>query len=295
MPVKTKIRRSHHRVRHKERRTKGFLKVYAPYIPLVLIVGLGITLGSHNEIRSSYSQVAGYATDTNDAGLLSETNKMRAAEGIPELSFNSKLDKAAQLKAQDMAAQNYWAHNTPEGKEPWVFIDMSEYKYAKAAENLAYGFEDSKSTVSAWMNSPGHRANLMDPELQEVGFGVIDIPNYLGKGPETVVVAMYGDPVGGQSAEVQITGASENQAAKESKDISLIQLFTDGKAPWSGFAVGLIIGSSIMYFAIVHVRGLKKTLERSERYVIKHPLFDITMVGLLILAFIAGQTVGSVY
>lgn len=295
MPLKTKAPR-HHVSHKKEKRTKHFLKVYAPYIPLLVIVGCGIALSSHNEITSFNGSVKSYATNTSDQGLLTETNKRRASEGLQPLTYNPLLDQAAQAKADDMKARNYWAHNTPDGREPWTFIAQANYKYLKAAENLAYGFDNSNSTLNGWMNSPGHRANVMDPELREVGFGISNVENYQNNGEETVVVAMYGQTLNsGTAVALPVNETPITVAAAKPTNITAIQSLTQGRAAWSGFAIGILIGSIIMYLVVTHARMLRAVLRRSERFVVHHPVFDITMVALLTLAAIASQTVGTIY
>lgn len=296
MPLKSKSNRTHHVAHRKERRTKRFLKVYAPYIPLLVIVLSGLWLSAHQELRDIRGSVASYATDMSDSGLLEATNSRRSAEGLAPLKFNNQLDTAAQSKAKDMAQKNYWSHNTPDGREPWVFIEGVQYKYRKAAENLAYGFTTSPATVNGWMNSPGHRANIMDPELREVGFGVIDIPDYQGKGPQTLVVAMYGQPaVLDDSIQLPVKSDASPVAAQKPQKISIIQSLTAGKAPWSTFIIGVVTGGVVMYLTVKHARVLRRSLITSERFVIHHPLFDVTLVALLILAFIAGQNIGNIY
>jgi hypothetical protein len=126
--------------------------------------------------------------------LLDDTNTQRINNGVAALALNGLLDNAAQAKANDMAARDYWSHNTPDGQTPWTFMDAAGYKYQLAGENLAYGFATAADTLTGWMNSPGHRANILNGGYTEVGFGYINIANYQGTGPETLVVAMYGAP-----------------------------------------------------------------------------------------------------
>src|SRR5690606_3424397 len=116
------------------------------------------------------------------------------ANGKAALSLNDKLNAAAQAKAEDMKARNYWSHNTPDGQEPWVFFDAQGYIYKKAGENLAYGFATSTETVTGWMNSPSHKANLLDGAFTEVGFGFANSENFVSTGNETIIVAMYAQP-----------------------------------------------------------------------------------------------------
>lgn len=96
------------------------------------------------------SPVLAYATSIGNTGLLSATNQRRAAAGVGALSINSKLNQAAQAKANDMASRNYWAHNTPEGNPPWTFITNAGYSYDKAGENLACGFDESNDVITGW-------------------------------------------------------------------------------------------------------------------------------------------------
>jgi hypothetical protein len=135
--------------------------------------------------------------------LLSATNAQRQQNGVANLKLNDKLTSAAQAKANDMIARNYWSHNTPDGQEPWVFFTNAGYNYQKAGENLAYGFATSGDTVTGWMNSPPHRENLLDSTFTEVGFGFANGNNFNSSGQETVVVAEYGEP--------QVLAASNNQ------------------------------------------------------------------------------------
>src|SRR5947209_5774678 len=126
--------------------------------------------------------------------LLAYSNNQRAAAGEGYLSLNGALDSAAQAKANDMVAENYWGHYSPSGASPWTFISNAGYGYSAAGENLAYGFASSADVITAWMNSAEHRANLLNGGYVDVGFGIANSPDYVGTGPETIVVAEYGTP-----------------------------------------------------------------------------------------------------
>lgn len=99
------------------------------------------------------------------------TNAARADEGRAPLVRNSLLDEAAQLKADDMAAEGYFAHWSPEGVSPWHWFEVAGYSYKHAGENLAVHFTDSGEVVDAWLNSPTHRENIMDEKFTEIGIG----------------------------------------------------------------------------------------------------------------------------
>jgi hypothetical protein len=181
----TKRHGRHHKHSHK------YAKVYAPYLPLVISIIASIFLSFY---RPGAGNTLAYATEISASGLLSATNSQRVANSVGSLSLNGQLNAAAQSKANDMVARNYWSHTTPDGQQPWVFIDATGYKYSKAGENLAYGFATSSETVSGWMNSPAHKANMLDTAFTEVGFGYANSSDFNGDGEETVVVAMYAKP-----------------------------------------------------------------------------------------------------
>ena len=138
-----------------------------------------------SSFRSHYPLVLGVTADITPEKLLTLTNQVREKNGLSVLSMDSELSIAAQNKASDMLSQNYWAHNAPDGKTPWVFIKAAGYNYVYAGENLARGFDNTDSVVNAWMASPTHRANVLSQNYKDVGFAVVK-----GKlnGEETVLV-----------------------------------------------------------------------------------------------------------
>ena len=184
---------------------------------MAVIVTLGILLNTW--IGSLNRTVLGYATNISVTGLLDGTNQQRNANGLGSLSLNNTLSQAAQAKAADMSANDYWSHNSPSGATPWTFIGATGYAYQTAGENLAYGFTTSSDTITGWMNSPGHKANILHTSFSEVGFGIIDIANYQGKGPQTLVVAMYALPAASQTAPAPTatTGATTHGTTRRSR------------------------------------------------------------------------------
>ncbi len=169
-----------------------YAQAYWPYLPIIAILVFGFFANSW--LSKVHRSVLGYATDMSAQALLDGTNSQRAANGEAGLTMNGLLTQAAQNKANDMAARNYWSHNTPDGQTPWTFISATGYSYQRAGENLAYGFATSADTITAWMNSSEHRANILNTYYQEVGFGIVNIPDYQNSGPQTLVVAMYAQP-----------------------------------------------------------------------------------------------------
>jgi uncharacterized protein YkwD len=197
------------------RHDKAYHKAYWPYLPMIAVLIAGFFINNSSAIPG-HRAVLGYATDMSISGLLSGTNTQRLNNGESALALNGLLDNAAQSKANDMAARDYWSHNTPDGQTPWTFITAAGYSYSLAGENLAYGFATSADTITGWMNSPGHRANILNAGYTEVGFGIVNIPNYQGTGPETLVVAMYAAPAAQPAPAPAPTPAPTAKAATPS-------------------------------------------------------------------------------
>ena len=138
------------------------------------------------------SNILGYATDITIQKLYELTNYERQKYNLPPLNYNEKLSAAAYQKALDMFNKNYWAHFGPNGETPWRFILNSGYQYEYAGENLAKNFLFSQNVVSAWINSPTHRENILRKEYTDIGLAVVN--GNLNGEPTTLVVQMFGKP-----------------------------------------------------------------------------------------------------
>jgi len=178
------------------------------------IIFLLLTSFFIQKLRVTFPSVLGVKAEISLQELLTLTNKERQNNGIAPLAFNDKLTDAAAKKADDMFEYDYWAHNSPSGKTPWVFIKSSGYKYVYAGENLARGFSTTEDVIKAWMtSSAGHRENMLSSNYQDVGFAV-----KLGKlnGEETVlIVEELGNlniPIA-RNKTAEIATASQTQAA----------------------------------------------------------------------------------
>jgi len=99
------------------------------------------------------------------------TNEERSRVAARPLARSELLDQAADLKAEDMARGQYFSHDSPTGVTPWFWFKVVGYTYAHAGENLAVYFSDSDEVVQAWMDSPTHRANIVNGTYQEIGIG----------------------------------------------------------------------------------------------------------------------------
>ena len=99
------------------------------------------------------------------------TNAERAKAGCGPLSVNATLTAVAQAHSQDMATNDYFDHNSQDGRTPFDRMTAAGYRYSTAAENIAAGQRTPQDVMTAWMNSPGHRANILNCALKEIGVG----------------------------------------------------------------------------------------------------------------------------
>src|SRR3989344_2169737 len=179
-----------------------------------LIVGMATSIQDRLVLRSdSWAAVV-------KSALVDLTNKNRIAQKIPFLKINPVLEQAAALKAQDMSQKGYFAHVSPEGKTPWYWLDQVIYDYTYAGENLAINFFDSKEVADAWMNSPAHRANMVNKNFKEIG---IALARGIYQNQETVfVVQFFATPVKASisSASIPVKIQKSNLSSVAIKSLS---------------------------------------------------------------------------
>ncbi len=126
------------------------------------------------------------------ANIVDLTNAARRSLGIAELRANPVLSQAATAKAEDMVLDQYFAHNSPDGKTPWSWIKGAGYDYRYAGENLAVHFTTAEGVTEGWLASPTHRENIASAKFTEVGIGIAR-GTYQGV-DSTFVVQMFGTP-----------------------------------------------------------------------------------------------------
>ena len=283
--------RHHSNLRPKHKHTKDFLKIYWPYMPLLIFMFLILSLVSPWNYLNN-KQILGYATNISSDGLLSETNIQRNKTGAKQLTISPRLNEAAQAKAQDMVNRNYWSHQTPDQQEPWAFITATGYTFQKAGENLAYGFNNNGQVVAGWMNSPTHKMNMLDKAFDEVGFGVANATNFTNNGKSTVVVALYA-----KKSSVSAAGSLPSTTTThnvQSKTINRLESYTNGAMPWLTYIVGIITGGALMFIIIKHGIALKRQIAKSERFIIRHPLVDATLLAIVIVGILLTRQAGII-
>jgi uncharacterized protein YkwD len=132
-----------------------------------------------------------FFADISKNDLVYLLNQSREQAGLNPLSENAKLDQAAYLKALDMVQKGYFAHQSPQGVTPWFWFSQAGYRYSYAGENLAIGFINSKDLFNAWLNSPEHKANVLNPNYKDIGTAFLQ---GFGNNGAIVVVQLFGAP-----------------------------------------------------------------------------------------------------
>jgi uncharacterized protein YkwD len=130
----------------------------------VVIAALPLAAG---EYRPGHIQIT-------PESVLAEMNAYRAQFHLAPLQFDSRLAAAADDRMRDMEELAYWSHESPDGRSPFMWLRMRNYPYQNAGENLAAGFETCEVLVDAWMESKGHRDNILSENYTECGIAVID-------------------------------------------------------------------------------------------------------------------------
>ncbi|WP_370876214.1 CAP domain-containing protein [Neobacillus ginsengisoli] len=106
------------------------------------------------------------------------TNNERRKNGLPALKADSSLSKVAQVKSNDMQAKHYFSHTSPTYGSPFDMMRDFGVTYKSAGENIAMGQTTAQQVVTAWMNSEGHRKNILSPNYTNIGVGFTQSGNY---------------------------------------------------------------------------------------------------------------------
>jgi uncharacterized protein YkwD len=115
-----------------------------------------------------------YATDITVESVIAQLNFERAAKKLPPLRHDDRLAVAAADRIRDMEDQGYWAHVGPDGNSPFRWLKPHGYNFWFAGENLASGFETAEVMVEGWMESKGHRDNILSPMYADCGIAILE-------------------------------------------------------------------------------------------------------------------------
>ncbi len=195
------------------------LKNTIKYLISVLILTLGLSL----------SAIPVLASQITPNSVLKLINQERAKQGLSVLKENSQLMKVAHDKLNDMIANHYFAHTSPQGVTPWSWYEKDGYNYQYAGENLAINFLTAENQNKAWMKSPDHRKNILNPHYLEtgiaVGVGEIDGQSSI------ITVEEFGSLIGAVAnvtTEKKVFGEKKvNLIQKENKIVSQVVSIKD--------------------------------------------------------------------
>lgn len=217
----------------------------------ILVLTFGFSVFQALLIRSSVEFTAAVVPGV----LVDLANKDREAEGLSDLTVNPVLEEAARMKAEHMAENEYFAHTSPDGLNPWYWFYRAGYNFVNAGENLAVNFIDSGDVEKAWMDSPGHRENIMNGSFTEVGIAAV--PGHYKNKKTIFVVQLFGTPAQAVVPAVtqaapptpilaiteDVQGASVSQVVsepvvvpEETQEVSLAQEYTPAREAYTAGA-----------------------------------------------------------
>lgn len=194
--MKKKLKRAF--IPHKENNYKPTLFHFVS-ISAILMIGITIFIGSVAANR--YVLTTGQGAAVYSSVLVDLTNKARTDNNEEQLVVSETLTKAAQMKADDMAARQYFSHTSPDGTTPWYWFQKAGYDFTYAGENLAIDFTESSDIEKAWLASPKHKENIVDSRFTEIGIAT-KTAQWQGR-ETTFVVQLFGKPSRAIAAEPQ--------------------------------------------------------------------------------------------
>lgn len=183
--------------------TKKFLsdKAISTYVLVFLFTGIFLNLSW------LYITQTKLFADISGNLIVEMTNQTRVKEGLKPLTVNPELTAAAAAKAADMIKEGYFAHFSPTNISPWFWIKQNGYNYKYAGENLAMNFSETYQVIDGWLNSPSHKANLLNVHYEDIGVAVLS--GQVNGANRVVVVQMFGSPKSGSSSLVPKAEAAE--------------------------------------------------------------------------------------
>lgn len=149
--------------------------------------------------------------------IVALANRARVESGLHALGVEPVLEAGAWRKGEDMMTRDYFAHDTPDGRKPWSFIDRGQYDYVYAGENLAVDFVSAKTIHQAFMRSPSHRANILNAHYQDIGVAVIN--GRLGGHETELLVEFFGTKRRSPTRAVARAAASPTPAVAVKPDL----------------------------------------------------------------------------
>ncbi|MDN4607639.1 CAP domain-containing protein [Sporosarcina highlanderae] len=131
-----------------------------------------------NTVSETSNSTQNTSVSAIEKAVLDLTNVERQKAGLKPLQIDEKLMASARQKSADMSKNNYFDHNSPTYGSPFDQMKANGVSYRSAAENIAMGQRSAEEVVKAWMESPGHRQNILTPEFTHIGIGFVQNGNY---------------------------------------------------------------------------------------------------------------------
>lgn len=128
--------------------------------PNMIVPGQKLTIPTNDDIKAIENEV------------IRLTNIERSKNGLPALAQHWELSRVARYKSADMANKGYFSHESPTYGSPFTMMQNFGIRFSSAGENIAYGQRTPQEVVTAWMNSPGHRANILSRSYSHIGVGL---------------------------------------------------------------------------------------------------------------------------
>ena len=157
--------------------SKKYVKAIYPSTSSSGNTSSGTTGGSSSTGNSGTSGTQTSSMNSDEKEVFDLINKQRTNNGLPALKNDSEVQRIARIKAQDMVDNNYFSHNSPTYGSPFDMMKSFKVSYKTAGENIAANSSNS-SAVTAWMNSSGHKANILNSSFNYTGIGVVSSPRY---------------------------------------------------------------------------------------------------------------------
>lgn len=265
----------------------------------IITIGLVLFQQLLSFAYKSRPDVLGYASQISPQEVVKLTNQKRSESGLSALTLNQTLSNAAYTKGRDMIDRDYWAHVSPDGTQPWKFFKDFGYKYRYAGENLARDFSSASAAVDAWMNSPTHKENILNPKYKEIGIGVVE--GDLAGSDTTIIVQFFGttytdivkEPLAeAKSVEQQVTPAPiALRTIEEPKPEVKAEVVTqneDQKVLISPFtttknASFVVIGLLIIIFLIDAFLVSRRKITRIAGRTFAHVIFLALILSIVVL------------
>lgn len=126
---------------------------------------------NEDDIEEDTQETTDRGETTQAQEVLKLVNQERSKQGLKALTLNTKLTSVANMKAKDMAVNNYFSHQSPTYGSPFQMLQQYGVSYSSAGENIASGQTSAQEVMNSWLNSSGHRANILNSNYTQLGVG----------------------------------------------------------------------------------------------------------------------------